>query len=68
MQAASAIPDPYVQKRSEFMSELEQVNRKQNAVKTLSSEELLKSITVPLWNVPYEAQVNKYMPAFSNYL
>lgn len=58
LQAASAIPDPYVQKRSESVNELEQVNKKQNVVKTLSSEELLKSTTVPLWNVPYETQVN----------
>lgn len=54
-QKARAAPDPLVKKRKED-NESELSNKK---VDNRSQEERLKSSTIPLWNVPYDEQVNK---------
>jgi hypothetical protein len=48
-----------VLKRNEIKHrERSKTNPKEAAQKDLSTEELLKESTVPLWNVPYESQVS----------
>ena len=53
-----AAPDPLVLKRNESKNrELTETDEKAALDEDLESDDLLKSSTVPLWNVPYEDQV-----------
>lgn len=54
------MPDPLVKKRKEMESDT--TNKKIKVdTRSKNQEEILKSSTIPLWNTPYEQQVNEIM-------